>query len=359
MGVSLFANDAVSSLAVALAPTDTEISLVTGGGGVFPSPTGGDYFAAALYSATQKEYIKVTARTADSLTVLRGQENTSPLEWSAGDKIELRLTKATMDALAQSVTMTQAIADAVAAALAGAAVVGEIKAHTGSAAPAGFLLCQGQAVSRTTYAALFAVVGTTYGVGDGSTTFNIPDGRDRVLIGAGSTYALGSTGGAASVTPTLTVAVAGHALSIAELPPHPHPASDSGHVHADAGHTHGVNASGTGASISDPGHYHLMYGGQNYYANTGQPFGLGGGGSFTGFGPQFGKVDISGTGITFNDAAHAHSLTAAAANIQASSANITVGNTGGGATHTHTATATSNAVATVPPFLATNYIIKT
>lgn len=50
----------------------------------------------------------------------------------------------------------------------------------------GTLLCQGQAVSRTTYAALFAAIGTTYGVGDGSTTFNLPDTRGIFLRGAGT-----------------------------------------------------------------------------------------------------------------------------------------------------------------------------
>lgn len=55
----------------------------------------------------------------------------------------------------------------------------------GPAAPEGYLLCGGQAVSRTTFAALFSVIGTAYGVGDGSTTFNLPDFRDRVAIGKG------------------------------------------------------------------------------------------------------------------------------------------------------------------------------
>ena len=56
-----------------------------------------------------------------------------------------------------------------------AVLIGEIAAWPTGAAPAGYLLCDGSAVSRTTYAALFAVVGTTYGVGDGSTTFNLPN----------------------------------------------------------------------------------------------------------------------------------------------------------------------------------------
>lgn len=60
---------------------------------------------------------------------------------------------------------------------------GAILPYAGAAAPTNWLLCYGQALSRTTYAALFAVLGTTYGVGDGSTTFNIPDIRGRVIAG--------------------------------------------------------------------------------------------------------------------------------------------------------------------------------
>lgn len=58
--------------------------------------------------------------------------------------------------------------------------------HAGAAAPAGYLACNAAAVSRETYANLFAVIGTTYGVGDGSTTFNLPDARGLVMVGAGA-----------------------------------------------------------------------------------------------------------------------------------------------------------------------------
>lgn len=64
-------------------------------------------------------------------------------------------------------------------------------------APTGWLLCNGSAVSRTTYATLFGVIGTTFGSGDGSTTFNLPDLRNKMPIGAGSTYSVASTGGSA------------------------------------------------------------------------------------------------------------------------------------------------------------------
>ena len=56
--------------------------------------------------------------------------------------------------------------------------------------PSGFLDCDGAAVSRTTYSALFAVISTTYGSGDGSTTFNVPDLTDRTVIGKSPTKAL-------------------------------------------------------------------------------------------------------------------------------------------------------------------------
>ena len=62
-------------------------------------------------------------------------------------------------------------------------------------APTGYLLCNGTAVDRTTYATLFGVIGTTFGAGNGSTTFNLPDYRDRMPIGAGTTYSAASSGG--------------------------------------------------------------------------------------------------------------------------------------------------------------------
>lgn len=63
---------------------------------------------------------------------------------------------------------------------------GVISAYAGSSAPSGWLMCDGSAVSRTTYATLFAIISTTYGVGDGSTTFNLPFLNGRSIIGAGT-----------------------------------------------------------------------------------------------------------------------------------------------------------------------------
>ena len=69
-----------------------------------------------------------------------------------------------------------------------------------ASAPTGYLLCNGAAVSRSTYSALHTVIGTAFGAGDGSSTFNLPDFRDRFPVGAGTTYSAGSTGGNANST---------------------------------------------------------------------------------------------------------------------------------------------------------------
>jgi len=96
--------------------------------------------------------------------------------------------------------------------------VGSVISFAGSEAPAGWLLCDGTAYSRTTYSALFAVTGTAYGNGNGSTTFNVPDLRGRVSVGLDATDenlaaadALGEAGGEET-----------HTLSVAEIPPHSH-----------------------------------------------------------------------------------------------------------------------------------------
>lgn len=95
------------------------------------------------------------------------------------------------------------------------APIGSIIPFGGTTAPDGFLLCQGQAVSRTTYAELFAVIGTAFGTGDGSTTFNVPDLRGKVPVGLSSSdtefNTLGKTGGEKT-----------HKLVISEMPSHTH-----------------------------------------------------------------------------------------------------------------------------------------
>ena len=122
------------------------------------------------------------------------------------------------------------------------AMAGIIQMFAGATAPDGWLNCDGSAVSRTTYATLFAAIGTTWGAGDGSTTFNVPDLRGRAPIGSGtgsglSARTLGDNGGAESVT--LTAAQSG-------LPAHTHSISRTTNVAvSDSGHTHGSGDDGS------------------------------------------------------------------------------------------------------------------
>ena len=83
--------------------------------------------------------------------------------------------------------------------IATANITGSITMYAGTTAPDGWLICDGSAISRTDYADLFSVIGTTYGTGDGSTTFNIPNLKGRVPVGLNTSDTdfdtLGETGG--------------------------------------------------------------------------------------------------------------------------------------------------------------------
>ncbi len=98
------------------------------------------------------------------------------------------------------------------------APAGEIRMWGGNHIPDGFLHCNGQAVNRTTYADLFAAIGTTHGSGNGSTTFNVPDIRDKFIIGSSNTREVGETGGAFTKTHTSE----GTAITEAQMPSHRH-----------------------------------------------------------------------------------------------------------------------------------------
>lgn len=126
----------------------------------------------------------------------------------------------------------------------GVVETGMIVPFAGNIAPRGYLIANGRAVSRTGYAGLFAVCGTRYGAGNGTTTFNIPDCRYRSLVGSGAldtdanfNLALGHKGG----SPTI-------ALTANNMPSHLHS------VDIDHSHSVGVNAHGHG----DPSHNHTF-----------------------------------------------------------------------------------------------------
>lgn len=102
-------------------------------------------------------------------------------------------------------------------------VTGMIELFGGTSAPSGWHFCDGSELDRTTYVDLFDVIGTTFGIGDGSTTFNLPDLRGRVPVGVGqqtggTDFVLADTGGEET-----------HVLTVGEL---------ASHSHTDTGHTH-------------------------------------------------------------------------------------------------------------------------
>lgn len=128
----------------------------------------------------------------------------------------------------------------------GGAPAGVVLPYAGSAAPTGWLLAYGQAVSRTTYAALFAAIGTAYGAGDGTTTFNLPDLRGRVAGGkdnmGGAAASRLTTAGSGVDGATLGAAGGAqtHTLTAAQMPSHTHS------VAAGAGSGGNVGAGGAG-----------------------------------------------------------------------------------------------------------------
>jgi microcystin-dependent protein len=130
--------------------------------------------------------------------------------------------------------------------------VGVVVPFAGSTSPAGWELCYGQAVSRTTYAGLFTTIGTTYGSGDGSTTFNVPDLRGRVSAGKddmGGTAASRLTAAGSGITGTTLGATGGaqtHTLTSAEMPSHTHTQDAHGHeLFSTAGLNLGSSEGGT------------------------------------------------------------------------------------------------------------------
>lgn len=127
--------------------------------------------------------------------------------------------------------------------------IGMLSPFAGATAPTGWLLCYGQAISRTTYADLFTLISTTYGVGDGSTTFNLPDLRGRTTVGKddmGGSAASRITTAVSGVDGLTLGAVGGsqsHTLTSTEMP---------SHTHTQNSHTHNINAHNTIGSETTP-----------------------------------------------------------------------------------------------------------
>jgi microcystin-dependent protein len=219
---------------------------------------------------------------------------------------------------------------------------GSVQMFAGSTIPTGWLLCDGRstAISRTTYAALFAAIGTTYGSGDGSTTFNLPDMRSRMPIGAGT--------GTGLTNRTLGVAGGGETkvINSANLPTHQHtidhdhPAPGAGVFNTgteSADHTHSGSTGGVSAN-----HLHAV--GFNFIARAaGSSAFAGSDGAFT-FSMNSG-LQSADHGHSFGtggrSAAHSHAADIAAF----------TGNSGNGGF-------ANTALDVVNPFLGLNFIIK-
>jgi hypothetical protein len=95
-----YANNATSTLASPILAGDTSLTVVSGQGARFPTPSGASYFLATLTqntgTETSWEIVRVTARSGDTFTITRGQEGTAAAGWAAGSKVELRLTQGSM-----------------------------------------------------------------------------------------------------------------------------------------------------------------------------------------------------------------------------------------------------------------------
>jgi microcystin-dependent protein len=209
-----------------------------------------------------------------------------------------------------------------------ASPTGAVIAFAGSSAPTNWLLCYGQAVSRTTYAALFAVVSTTYGVGDGTTTFNLPDLRGRTVAGVDNMG--GSDAGRLDIANSSGTVVGSQyvTLTSAEMPSHTH--TQDSHNHTQDSHNHTQNSHGH--NFNDPG---FIPGVTN--------IGVGGGGTgFYGRTPTQGLFIGDATATNQNESAHTHSVTS----------NVTISNVN------NTAANAASAHDNMSPYLGVNFIIK-
>ena len=199
---------------------------------------------------------------------------------------------------------------------------GMIMAFGGSTAPSGYLACDGAAVSRTTYDTLFGVIGTTYGAGDGSNTFNLPNLKGRFGIGTSTSRPLGRTGGQANVT-----------LTTGQLP---------SHTHGDGT----LRTTSAGSHSHNSGSYTAASAGRHNHPNH-RFAGLSGGG--TGWAGDAADPPITNLN-TGSAGDHTHDITGSSGSAGSHSHGVSgnSGSAGSGQSHNN-----------LPPYLSITYIIKT
>lgn len=259
----------------------TAIAISDGTG--WPTGAVGPFFVVIDKGLTSEEKVKCSSRTANSLTVAasgRGMDGTAAASHSAGATIEHVITALDMDNANQHYADTtidqhtqylntgrhdlparHGLANLDMAALTASLIPsGVMWEFGGAAAPAGWLLCDGSAVSRATFAALFTAIGTTFGVGDGTTTFNLPDARSRSTVGASTQNAVAGGvvanvalgGGLTARARAAAFGAETNTLTTANLAAHGHNHSHSGttadqdrnHQHSLEAHQHWVNGVG-------------------------------------------------------------------------------------------------------------------
>jgi microcystin-dependent protein len=228
---------------------------------------------------------------------------------------------------------------------------GQIVAYGGGSVPAGWLLCDGTAVNRVTYARLFAAIGTTYNTGgEAGTDFRLPDFRGRMVMGASGAHALGTYGGAET----------------AVGPAHTH-----SHSHSGAAHTHpGSHAHGTPDHDHSMGHTHdidhdhatalsgnVQYAGDAFGRDAGAATGTGHKHnvdlpSISASSGASSATDTGATGFDTESDSSAHASSGGTTGVDAAAASA--GNTGNDAT----AAAYSATIPTLPPFGVANYLIR-
>jgi microcystin-dependent protein len=198
----------------------------------------------------------------------------------------------------------------------------------------------GSAVSRTTYSVLFGLMGTTYGVGNGTTTFNLPDCRSRIPIGAATTSGSG-------LTARGLAAIGGeenHVLITAELAAHNHAVVDPTHTHGNnnATHTHGIN---------DPSHGHI-----GLFNTAGGTGGIAVEYSVSTFGPV--AASPSDSNFTYETTSGSWQIGNAVTgvSVQAASPGISVSSASTGVSTSNAGSGTGHN--TMQPWIGMNWIIK-